>query len=424
MRIEYLLFTIYLFLCFWAFPKITFIKKAKLSTLEIRFLLAFKVLAGIACAIYFTKFSTNVDYTEYNAEGKLQYDLLRSDPGYFFKQLTIDIDSYGLGGLFASKDSFWAYLRFNLLYKFIAILNMITRGNFYFNSAIFSSIVFWGHIAFFRIYSEIYKDHRVKIILVCFFIPSVLLYTSCVHKDGIVFLALGLTSYCLYRALCLKKIINLKYIFPFFLGLITIFMFRNYVIIVMVPAMVIAMLCRILPYKMRWIAIATYALFVGLFFLSGFNNSPVNMPAAVAQRKADFIALGEAKTNITMNELRPDALSFISNIPQAINHSLFRPYLWEFTQPSILLTALELLVYQLLFLLFLLYRKKDGATVYPFNIFAIIFFLNMMLIIGFTIPNIGAIVRYRSIFWIFLICPLVCNTDWKSLFSFQKPSLF
>lgn len=187
-------------------------------------------------------------------------------------------------------------------------------------------------------------------------------------------------------------------------------------IIAMLPAMLTAMLCKILPCKKRWIVLSAYAVFFMLFFLSGVVSSSFNMPAAVVQRKADFAALGEAKTNISMNELMPNAQSFILNLPQAINHSLFRPYLWEFTQLSVQLTAMELICYQLLILAFILFRKKDGPPVHSFNIFGFALFLNMMLIIGYTIPNVGAIVRYRSIFWIFLICPLVCNIQWKKLF--------
>jgi hypothetical protein len=82
---------------------------------------------------------------------------------------------------------------------------------------------------------------------------------------------------------------------------------------------------------------------------------------------------------------------------------------------------MELLLYQLLILLFIIYRKKD-PQIHPFNLFGFALFINMMLIIGYTIPNIGAIVRYRSIFWVLLICPLLCNIDWTKLSVPLAPS--
>ncbi len=420
MRIEYLLFTIYVALAFWGIPKIPFIRQSDLSAREIKFLLALKMLSGLAFAFYFEKISINFDYLGNNVEGKIQYELLLSNPRLFFTDFTSDINTYGLGRLFETKDSFWANLRFNLVFKFIAILNLVTKGNFYFNSIIFSSIVFFGHIAFYRIYSGIYKGRKLKILFACFGLPSILLYTSCVHKDGIVFLSIGIISYIFYRFLSSPRSVSIKYILLFFLGLATIFLFRNYVIVAIAPALLTALFCKVLPYKKRFVFLITYTFFFLLFFLSGFSKSFLNLPAAVVQRKADFAALGDANTNIQMNELYPTIQGFILNLPQAINHYLFRPYLWEFSQPSVLLTAIELFVYQMIFLAFIFYRKKPAMTVHPFNIFGLALVLNMMLIIGYTIPNIGAIVRYRSIFWVFLICPLLCDTDWKELFSFRK----
>lgn len=421
MPIEYYIFSLYLFLCIWYIPKLTFIKNARLSTREVRVLLILKILSGFLFAFYFDKFSSNFDYLGNNAEGKIQYEILLTKPSLFFTDFNTDLKTYGLGGLFEAKDSFWGYLRFTLLYKFIAILNLVTHGNFYFNTAIFCSLVFFGHIAFYRIYSDIYKGQKSIILFACFCLPSLLLYTSCIHKDGIIFLCLGITSYIFYRILIATHIVSFKYIAAILLPLAPIFLFRNYVIIAIVPAFLIALLCNLLPYKKRFVLLTTYAVFFLLFFLSGLSRSFLNLPAAVVQRKADFASLAEGNTNIRMNELYPTVQSFISNLPQAINHYFLRPYLWEFSQPSVLLTALELFVYQMILLAFIFYRKKTTTAVHPFNIFGLVFVFNMMLIIGYTIPNIGAIVRYRSIFWIFLICPLLCNTDWKRMFSFRKP---
>ena len=116
--------------------------------------------------------------------------------------------------------------------------------------------------------------------------------------------------------------------------------------------------------------------------------------------------------------------AFALNLPQAINHVLFRPTFWEFRQWSVILTALELFLYQLLIVLFIVYPKKAGGSFSAFNLFGMALFVHMILIIGYTIPNIGAIVRYRSIFWVFLLCPVLCNINWKRLNFFNKKTLY
>lgn len=418
MRIEFLPFVIYIVLLFFVFPKIALLKYSDLSNREMRLLLAIKIIVAIISAFYFEKIALNGDYVIYNEEGKIQYDLLLSKPVLFFTDFTGDLNTYGTGRIFETAHSFWSYLTFNLAFKFIAILNLLSGGNFYLNSIIFSSIVFFAHVAFYRIYSEIIPGNKLKLLFACFFLPSLLLYTSCVHKDGIIFLGLGIICYIFYRVMSNFTLIRFRYVSFFLLAMAVIFLFRNYVIIALVPAMVTAVLCKLLPYKRRIVFLLTYTVFSCLFFLTSLSS--FNLPAAVVQRKADFDALPAGNTDLPMNELHPTIQSFVLNFPQAVNHYLFRPYLWEFPQPAVLLTAIELLIYQMMILAWLFFRKKQPGPIHNFNIFALAFVFNMMLIIGYTIPNVGAIVRYRSIFWLFLLCPILCNTDWKRLTSFRK----
>ena len=421
MRSEYILFGIYVLLSVWSIPKISFIRNTNLTHFQIRLLLCFKLLSGLVLAYYFENISTNKDYLTSNAEGALQYNLLVSNPKLFFTDFSNDITTYGFNGLFQSSNSFWAYLRFNLLYKFVAILNLITHGNFYFNSMIFCTLAFFSHIAFFRIYYSIYKAHKWKLLLACFCLPSLFMYTACIHKDGIIFVFLGLISYVLYRLLSRLPVIKPKYIFISIISSLFIFLFRNYVFVALAPAILIGFVCLKFAHQKRYAIAACYIAFIAAFFITGVSNSSFNLPSTVVQRKADFATLDVGATNIPMNELQPNFGSFAKNLPQAINHSLLRPYLWEFPQFSVILTAVELAFYQLLILLFIFYRKKDGSPIHPFNIFGLALFFNMILIIGYTIPNVGAIVRYRSIYWIFLICPVICNINWDRLLAGFNP---
>lgn len=409
MHIEYFLFTGVLMACFWLIPKISFVKTAGFSVLQTRLLLAFKMISGLACAYYFERILTVSDQVSYNVEGLAQYQLLLTNPALFFTDFKKDMHLYGLGGIFDASYGFWAYLRFNLLFKFIAILDLITRGNFYLNSVLFSSIVFFGNIAFYRIYIDMYRSHKLKVLVSCFLLPSLLLYTSCVHKDGLVFLCIGIISFILYSFLKNGRIRKAKAYPALAICILTIFLFRNYVLVALLPAMCTALLAKRLPYRRIVIYAVSYSLFGLLFFISGQFKSSFNLPDAVIKRKADFAALEKGNTDVAMNDLYPTLTSFLQNVPQALNHALLRPYLWEFPGTGVILTAIELLFYQIIVIGFVFFRNKGEMVANNFNLFGLAFFVSMMLVIGYTIPNIGAIVRYRSIFWIFMVCPLWCN---------------
>jgi hypothetical protein len=246
---EYVFLVFYIVLCLWRFPKISFLKNAHLTDTEIRLLLGIKMCSGILCAWYFETTFAIGDHPSINEVGKIYYHQLLSEPKVFFTSLTTDIERYGLSGLFNSTNSFWANLRFELLFKFVAILDLITRGNFYFNSVIFSSLVFFGHIAFFRIFTSLYIGHKWVLTGICFFLPSVWLYTSVVHKDGVLYLSLACVSFIFYTFLQNKKSIKLRHAFILLSGIFTIFLFRNYVVVALLPAMLLAAACRVFPNK-------------------------------------------------------------------------------------------------------------------------------------------------------------------------------
>src|SRR5918993_1211153 len=229
MRIEYLLFVLFVVGTGWLVPFVPFVRKSGLSIPVTRSLFLFKILASLGFAFYFATSSTNGDYIAFNKEGEIQYQLLMNDPGLFFTDLTADVKRYGFGRLFETSDSFWAYLRFNLLFKVIGTLDLLTKGNFYFNTAVFSSFGFLAHVAFYRVFKKIYPTNNL-LLIPCFLLPSALIYTSCFHKDGIVFMCLALISFCL-QGLLFNTRKKLTYLVSILIGLAVLFLFRNYVLV-------------------------------------------------------------------------------------------------------------------------------------------------------------------------------------------------
>jgi hypothetical protein len=83
--------------------------------------------------------------------------------------------------------------------------------------------------------------------------------------------------------------------------------------------------------------------------------------------------------------------------PQAINVSLFRPYIWEVKNPLMLLSALESM---LLFVLtvYIIFKKNVGllAAVTNMNVvFALIFSISFAFAVGVSTYNFGTLVRYK-----------------------------
>ena len=81
-----------------------------------------------------------------------------------------------------------------------------------------------------------------------------------------------------------------------------------------------------------------------------------------------------------------------------------RPYLTEHLNFLYIPAGLEIFLYEILFLLLIFFRKKN-IHISPLIYFSCFFSISMFLVIGYTIPIIGAIVRYRSIYF-----PVTVNT--------------
>jgi hypothetical protein len=414
--LPYILFIIYLVILCWLLTKIRFIKNSGLTNKYIVLLFLAKIFAGLAIGwISLHIYSTGNDYWDINREGWKEYQLLWSDPHEYFTNLFRSGYSQGYGGVFDSFQSFWNDLRNNIIIKMLSVFNFITRGNYYLNSLFFNFFGFIGHVAFYRIFIQVFKKQQLAVIACCFLLPSMLYFTSGIQKDGIVFTTLGLLLYAVFQSLQ-ENYFTIKRSLIILLGFVILFLIRSYVLINLLPALII----WILVVRYKWKPLKSFFIGYGIAALLFFNFNTlvpsVDPLKTVTDKQAAFFTLPIAATQIKLDTLRPDFKSFLFNAPQALDHLLLRPYPSEVPAPSILPVNIELLVFQFLFLLYLFFNRKPEASERdPFLLFGIFFALSMFLFIGYIMPNLGSIIRYRAVYLIFLITPVICRINWQKL---------
>ena len=317
--------------------------------------------------------------------------------------------------MFGSYDSYWNDLTGNIIIKLVSIFNILSRGDYYINSLFFNFIIFFGHVCFYKLFIKIYADKKIWVIIGCFLLPSTIYFSSGIHKDGLVFLMLAVVIYCVYQSL-LKQHFNTKRSLLFVVSLALLFLLRNFVLLALLPAL----FAWILAAKTKWNAAivfaSVYVLSALLFFNIGTVTSKINPPEIIAQKQAAYKSLPVAATQIKLTPLEPTFKSFTINAPQALGHVLLMPYPGQQPVKSLLPFSFELLFYLLLFFLFLFFRRKDAVPVNkPFLFFVLFFTLTVFLFIGYIVPNIGSLIRYRSLFFPIMITPLLCCIQWKRL---------
>ena len=411
----YLLFIFYLALACFIMTRITFTKNAGLSSRLVLILFLLKLFAGVLIGWMSQKFyPQGNDYWGLNDAGWKEYHLLMADPKKFFTEIFVSPYQNGYDGFFNSIGSYWNDLKNTLIGKLLAFCNILSRGNYYINSIFFNFAGFLGHMALYRVFADIYKGKKWPVIIGCFLLPSTLYFSAGIHKDLIVFSMLGLYCYALYFSL--KNKLTAGYLITALLSFVVLLFIRNFVAMAIIPAT----MAYIIAARKKWnryiVFAAVYSIGFIMLLLLQIVKPSVQPLEVITQKQRDFFDLPIASSQLNTHVLEPNIQGFVRNAPQAIDHALLRPYVWEPITTFLVPLSIELFIYELLFILMLFwYRKNQLET--PFILFGLMICLPMLLLTGYIVPNIGSIVRYRSLYLPFLITPILCSINWG---NFQR----
>jgi hypothetical protein len=285
-----------------------------------------------------------------------------------------------------------------LIIQFNALVYLFSFGYYNVHTVVMCFLSLVGLTGIYKTFSPLASDKTKELTFAIFMIPSVLFWGSGVLKEGIILFALGMSIYYLYKWLYGNKNILLNFLF-FLLFAVLLFLSKMYVFIAIAPAIMSLIVIKITGDKHVFLKFVCVHLF---FFIISVNLYRINMAWNIQfylhQRQMGFIQtalVDRAGSYIDINYLKPNAMSLIKNMPQAILNTLFRPHLLESKSPFILISACENLCMFLVFIITIVFFKKPDKQLLP-SLFACFFFvLVLSLLIGLVTPVLGSIVRYR-----------------------------
>jgi len=409
--LDYLFFFIYLILFCIIINNIPFVKKAGLGSTLIGFLFLFRIIGAIAIGWISYKYASKSDYWSLHNEGLVEFNLLKSNPSFFFKGLLPIEYNSDVNSFFSTSHSYWNELRNNIIIKLLALINFISFGNYYINALFINVFAFLGSIGFYRMLAHLYKEKNNLLIFCSFLIPTTIYFSAGIHKDAIVFGALGLYSYALY--FMAEEGFSYKKLILFISSFLMLVLMRNFLLLALIPATIGFILSK----KYR---ISHFKILVAFFILSTItiviaeNIFPKFQPLQIiTQRKIDFDQLKLANSQLDSFDLKPTMSSFLNNSPTAINHGFLRPYIWETQNIFSFLLSVELFIFEILILMWLFFCLKYGhfkkQQFQPFLFYMLLLALIMIITTGFIVPNYNSIARYRSLFLPYLITPILMH---------------
>ncbi len=410
----YPLFIFYCILFGWLITRVKFFTQSGLSNrvlLTLFILRIFVLIVGCYLNLYYFPVSDSVTFHKMGIE---QYDLIFQNPHEYLVNIFHSNHAHGYSRLLDDSKSYWNNLRTNIIAKMLSIFDLFSFKNFFINTLFYNFLVFFGFVALYRVFIKIFPGSFYQLIICIFLLPSSLFFSSMIHRDGLILLSLSLIIYHLFFIMNHKQF-SWKSLWMILFFLIVIFLLRNFVFIALIPALTAWLIAQKNPKYPFLSFVLVYAFTAFLFFSSGYISKRSDLPQYVVSRQSSFIEIGKSgASTIPLNSLSPTFQSFLSNAPQAFDHVLLRPYLSKITNIEYLPFALEIFIIEILFLLFLFFRKKNN-NINPLIYFGVFFSLTMLLITGYTVPIIGALVRYRSIYLIFLLIPITCYINWEKI---------
>ena len=412
---EHLLFAAYLVLFSWIVTRVKFFKNAGLTAPQLVIVFLIKIIAGIIygwIGVYYGNLAQMVDTWAFHYEALKEYHVLKDNPGEFFSTIFSSGYEHGYEGFFSIRNSWWNDIKGHFFIKLIALFNVLSFGHYYTNVIIYSFISLFGCIGIYRIMKDVFPGEKLIVLLTTFLLPSFLYWTSGIHKDGLIFLAFSIISYQVYFSFKRNRFTWIS-ILSILGSIILLLILRNFLIVVLLPALIAWCLAEFSRLKPIYSYLGIYSLFILLFFTVGLIVPGLDLPSIVIERQEAFIE-HTGGSEVDVEKLKPTAISFLVNLPQAFSLSVLRPYPSDVRHLLSLAAASEIFILLVLFVVFLLIRKK-GPGFTPFLLFCIFFSLSVLLMIGYTVNFLGAIVRYRSIVLPFLIIPMMVLIDWKRL---------
>lgn len=381
-----------------------------------------KIVVGIVLTSIYTYYYKNretADIYKYFDASKIIFDALKTNPIDYFKMLLgLDFNDVYFNSNYYQHMSHWFRPYSNdlvsdshIIIRFNAFVRLFSFGYFQVHNVFINFISLVGLTFVFKAYKSFCFQKEKFLFYAIFIIPSVLFWGSGVLKEGILIFAFGLF---VYHILQLTNKFNLLSIIFILIALLLLAFNKLYIVVAFFIPTLGYVLNHYLRIKNKFVgySIASIIFILAIIIAPQFNNR-LDIVYQISSKQQTFSRLiehEEARSGFLIPTLT-NAFSIISNIPNALNNTLIRPYFWECNSIFVFFSSIENHFILLLIFLTVYFRKKinlDSVNVILFNI---TFIICLFVLIGLTTPVFGSIMRYKIPGLILLLTTLVMSID-------------
>ena len=365
--------------------------------------LVLKLGAGLLLGYIYSYYYTGSDTVSFFSSSMELTEIARTDFGRYLHYLWNVSDAPYSG---ENRTLFFV--------KIVSLFSWITSDHYWIVSLYFSLISFFSAWWLVRQIGQYFPDMTQASLVAFLFFPSSVFWSSGVIKETMAMIALYFLAGFFIRLWVTKRLNllegiaiiistwilwNLKYFYAavFFPVAATTWLTRWFVINRMRPA----------ARNFYRESVLFGVLFLVMLFIVTFihpNFYPHRILEVVVENYHQFIQVSQPEKVIHYPDLEPTPGSILRHMPWAIISGLWRPFLWEVSNPFQLLVSLENVV---LFLLMSLSLKNlQDLRTSPNRILLVgvlVYCCMLCAFLALSTPNFGTLVRYRVGFIPFLV---------------------
>jgi hypothetical protein len=259
---------------------------------------------------------------------------------------------------------------------------------------------------------SVFGTHPLMTALAFLFFPSAVFWTSGILKEAIVIPAMfWILSYTIKWFYSQEKVVWYEVLWAIFIGFIAYRLRFHFVIpfLLALGSLVWVVVLRryfpILAGRTYWQYLLFLIPFLSVLFLGIHLSAHYfegNFWYTLHANYEAFLRNSGGENVYTLQGLSADPSSFIPHIPKAMGYALFGPLLFQVPMGITVLVSLENTVLLLFFLTSLVFHIQNRKAI-PLEAFAILcYILFVAFIIGFSTPNWGTMIRYKTAYLSFM----------------------
>lgn len=373
--------------------------------------LALKIFGAVALGLLYQYYYGGGDTFNFHTRGsRIIWEAFWDSPELGWRLLTSSGEYIPGAVKYYSRIPFYYDPSSFFVVRVAAFLDLFTFSTYSATAVFFAFFSFIGCWLMFLTFYRLMPQAHGWLAAAILFVPSVIFWGSGILKDTLTLGALGMLTYAAHAVL-IQRSVKISKIILLVLSVWIIYTVKKYILLCFLPALLLWMYAsRVASIKSVILRVMVVPVITVLLVASGYyavvligKDDPryaldkIAITAQITAYDIGFYTGRDAGSTYSLGELDGTFSNLIEKFPQAVNVSLFRPYLWEVKNPLMLLSALESLSLLLLTVWiaarsrFTFVRGLGNPTV----LFCLVFSITFAFAVGVSTFNFGTLARYK-----------------------------